>query len=181
MLSAAAVCGLSALILAVLATAIPTLHDRLGRPWLLRLRNPAAGVAFAYAVAHVLVIVSADSGLRWNDRIREAIESPALLAGYAALLLALTVVLSANRGALRLLGARVWRDVQGSLAVVAALAALHGIVLAEDPRHFAIALLAAAALVWLAFSRARALRDRLRQGPPAASGQALRFYRKRPK
>lgn len=183
-LAAVQLCGSAALIFGVFAASVPTLRHRFGLPWLLRLRNPAAGIALVYAATHAFLAIRAEAGLRWSDRIREAVESPALLAGYAAMLLALPILLTANRFAIRRLGSRVWQDIQESLAVSVVLAALHGIAMAEDPRHFAAALAAAAVMVWLAFARARELRDRLRQSPqvePGSGTQQLRFYRKPPK
>lgn len=183
-LAAIQIFGSAALIFGALAASLQTLRLRFGLTWLLRLRNPAAGIGFAYAATHAFLAFQADAGLRWNDRVRDAIESPALLAGYAAMLLALPLALTANRVAIRILGARVWQDVQESLGLVVFLAALHGLALAEDSRYFAATLTAAAAIVWVAFAKARDLRDQLRQPQPTEpvdGVQQLRFYRKRPK
>ena len=176
--------GLAALILTIFATAIPTLRERLGLPWLLRVRLPIAALAFTYAALHGLLAMRADSGSSLSELLRAAAEQPALLAGVAAFVLALPLVVTSNRIALRLLGASAWQDVQRSLGIVAALATAHAIGVVSATARLVVVLLAAAALVWVVFAAARALRNRLRQpAPPAAtaSGQALRFYRRRPK
>ena len=176
--------GLTALILTIFATAIPTLRERLGLPWLLRVRLPIAALAFTYAALHGLLAMRADSGSSLSELLRAAAEQPALLAGVAAFVLALPLVVTSNRIALRLLGASAWQDVQRSLGIVAALATAHAIGLVSATARLVVVLLAAAALVWVVFAAARALRNRLRQpAPPAATAsvQALRFYRRRPK
>ncbi|HEY5762157.1 MAG TPA: ferric reductase-like transmembrane domain-containing protein [Rhodocyclaceae bacterium] len=175
--------GLSALLLTVLATAVPTLRQRLGLPWLLRLRQPIGALAFAYALAHGLLAMRAAGGSRVSELLRAAVEEPAQLAGLASFALALPLLATSNRLALRWLSAPVWQDVQRSLGIVAALATAHAIGLVTATPRLIIVLLAAAALVWIAFAAARSLRDRLRQPatPPAApGGQVLRFYRRRP-
>lgn len=175
--------GLAALLLTVLATAIPTLREKLGLPWLLRLRQTIAAFAFAYAFAHVLLAIGADGGTL-RDLLREAVETPALLAGVAAFVLAVPLAATANRLALRWLGLPAWQDVQRSLGIVAVLATVHAIGLVSATPRMVIILLAAVVLVWLAFSAARTLRDRLRHhnAPPAATGgQQLRFYRRPPR
>lgn len=175
--------GLTALLLTVLATAIPTLRERLGLPWLLPLRRPLGALAFAYALAHGVQAMRVDGGSTFEQLLRTAIDEPGLLAGCAAFVLALPLLVTSNRMALRLLGTGAWQDVQRSLGIVAALAAIHAIGLVTAGERLVIVLLATTALVWVAFAAARSLRDRLRQAaaPGAADQRPLRFYRRPPK
>ena len=160
------------------------LRQRLGQPWLERLRLPIGALAFAYALAHGLLAMRADGGSSLGELLRSAAEEPALLAGIGAFVLGLPLVATSNRLALRWLGASAWHDIQRSLGIVAGLATVHAIGLATSTPRLVVALLAAGALVWLAFSAARALRDRVRQAAPpptAPNGQPLRFYRRPPR
>lgn len=175
--------GLAAMLLAVFATAIPGLRGRLRLPWLLRLRQPIGGLALAYALAHVLLVLDASGG-NPGDLLREAAKEPTLLAGIAAFVLALPLAATSNRLALRWLGAPAWQDIQRSLGIVAALATVHSIDLVGATPRLVIVLLAAATLVWLAFSTARSLRDQVRHTaiPPTPPGERpLRFYRRPPR
>lgn len=174
--------GLAALLLTVLATAMPTLRRRLDLSWLLRLRQPIGAIALAYGIAHVVLAATADGGTL-GDLLRDAAEEPALLAGVAAIVLALPLAATNNRFALRWLGAPAWQDVQRSLGIVAALATVHAVGTVAATSRLVIVLLAATMLVWLVFAAARALRDRLRHpDSPAAPGeQKLRYYRRPPR
>jgi sulfoxide reductase heme-binding subunit YedZ len=183
---AAGVSGRWALLFAVAALALPVLRERLARHWLLRLKPVIGGLALCYALAHLLIVLGLEYRFAWTDIVRHAVGRPAMLAGVAAAILALPVIATANRAALRALGRDAWQDWQRLRYLAAALACWHALALplGGDPSRLPLtALLASLVLLTLIAVRLRERRAALRQPPPASGATAsrpLHFFRRRP-
>lgn len=92
---------------------------------LLKFRRAFGLLAFFYVVCHLGVWVVLDMSLRWSEMWADIWKRPYITIGMAAFLLMVPLAVTSNNASLRKLGAAAWRKVHKLVYPIAALGAVH--------------------------------------------------------
>jgi len=125
--------GLSAVAFLSASLAVSPAVRFLGWRWAHSLRRTLGLIAFAYAVAHMLVFVALDYGLDLRAILSEGLlEKPFILLGFAALLILAALAATSTKAAMRRMGRR-WTQLHRSVYAAAVLVAIHQSWAVKDP------------------------------------------------
>lgn len=142
-----------------------------GTPALARFRRMLGLYVYFYAVLHMLSYSWLDMEFVVGDIARDIVKRPFILVGFLALLLLTALAVTSMNRAIRLLGARRWRQLHRLVYAVAMLAVLHFFWMRSGKNDYAEVFVYGAVLAALLLWRVvHALRHRRSMARPVSAG-----------
>ncbi|MBV1889028.1 MAG: sulfoxide reductase heme-binding subunit YedZ [Proteobacteria bacterium] len=116
--------GIWALRMLLIALMATPLQRGLGAVWPFRIRRMLGLFGFFYVTVHLSSYIVLDQFFDWYEITHDLIERPFIMAGMAAFVLLIPLVITSTKKMMRRLGKR-WKQLHRSVYLIAALGILH--------------------------------------------------------